>query len=235
MNLTFIKSVFVIFTVTISIISAAYSHAADTDNRVLVLSPGYVKPIEGLGFVPGAQVDGARKVASTISLVQGENIVLIVDPGMAAPGVWDSMLAQLRAKDIKPEDVTHVFISHHHPDHVTHLGLFPNATVVDFWATYKDDVWSDHADNFELAPGIKVVQTPGHTDQDASLFVKTREGIYVFTHLWWTPGYEPKEDPLAEDKHGIAEYRELVLKEADWIVPGHGPLFRNTEKDRQTQ
>ena len=206
----------------------------ESDNRVFVLASGYVQPMEGYGFLPGAQDDGARKVASTISLIQGDGITLIADPGMAAPGVWDGILVKLTAKGVKPEDVTHIFISHHHPDHVTRLGLFPNATLVDFWATYKDDVWSDHPDNYEFAPGVRVVRTPGHTDEDASLLVDTREGTYALTHLWWAPGYEPKEDPLAEDSHDIARSRALILNQADWIVPGHGSLFRNTEKTPKT-
>jgi len=196
-------------------ISGIPAYAEGIDNRVTVLNPGYVQPIEGRGFLPGAQDDGARNVASTISLVQGEDFILVADPGMAAVGVWDAVLAQLKAKDVEPADVTHIFISHHHPDHVTQLGLFPNATLVDFWATYKDDVWSDHPDNYELAPGVKVVRTPGHTDQDASLLVETLEGTYALTHLWWTPGYEPKEDPLAEDSREIVHSRAMILKEAD--------------------
>ena len=213
---------------TLSGTLAQTTYAAD--NRVSVLNSGYVQPIKGRGFLPGAQDDGARKVASTITLVQGRGIILIADPGMAAPGVWNTVLARLQAKGVQPADVTHVFISHHHPDHVTQIGLFPNATLVDFWATYKDDVWTDHPDNYELAPGIKVIRTPGHTDEDATLLVETREGTYALTHLWWRPGYEPKEDPLAEDVHGIVHSREFVLKEADWIVPGHGSLFRNSLK-----
>ena len=102
---------------------------------------------------------------------------------MAAPGVWNQILTQLQSIGVKPEEVTHIFISHHHPDHVTHLGLFPNATLVDLWATYKDDIWSDHPDNYESAPGIKVICTPGHTNEDASLLVETAEGMYALTHL----------------------------------------------------
>lgn len=212
------------------LLSAQPVQAAVLENQVTVLSSGYVKPIEGRGFLPGAQDDGARRVASTVSLVQGENIILIADPGMAAPGTWDVILEQLQAKNVNPKDVTHVFISHHHPDHTTQLGLFPNAIIVDFWATYKDDVWTDHPDNYELAPGIKVVRTPGHTSEDASLLVETSKGTYALTHLWWSPGYKPKKDPLAEDSHASFHSRKMILKKADWIIPGHGPLFKNTKK-----
>ena len=212
------------------IVASGSTYAKNIDNRVSILTSGYVQPLEGRGFLPGAQTDGARKVASTISVVQGPDIVLIVDPGMAAPTVWDNILGTLQSQGITPNDVTHVFISHHHPDHTTHLGLFPHAVVVDFWASYKDDLWEDHPDNYELAPGIKVVRTPGHTYEDASLLVETTEGTYAFTHLWWGPNLEPKEDPLAEDHNGIKKYRQLLLQQADWIVPGHGEGFRNPSR-----
>lgn len=149
---------------------------------------------------------------------------------MAAPGVWNQILTQLQSIGVKPEEVTHIFISHHHPDHVTHLGLFPNVTLVDLWATYKDDIWSDHPDNYELAPGIKVICTPGHTNEDASLLVETAEGTYALTRLWWGPDFQPEKDPLAEDHHGIAKSRELMLHQTDWIVPGHGVTFKNPHR-----
>lgn len=212
------------------VLGSAVANAEKTDNHVSVLTSGYVQPIEGRELIPGARTDGSRKVASTITLVQGKDIILIADPGMAAPGVWDRILNQLHSKGIEPEKVTHVFISHHHPDHVTQLGLFPNATLVDFWATYKDDIWSDHPDNYELAPGIRVIRTPGHTNEDASLLVETEEGTYALTHLWWGPNFYPEEDPLAEDSHGIKKSRELVLGQADWIVPGHGAAFKNPHR-----
>lgn len=225
------KSKILIATATSLLLSTAPAFA---ENTVSILTTGYIQPIEGRGFLPGAQDDGARKVASTVSLVQGDNnFVLIADPGMAAPGIWDGILAELSGRGLAPEDVTHIFISHHHPDHTTQLGLFPNASLVDFWATYKDDIWSDHPNNYDIAPGVTVVRTPGHTDEDASLMVDTAEGIYALTHLWWTPGYEPKEDPLAEDAHGIEHSRKIVSAQADWIVPGHGALFHHDRANRE--
>ena len=211
-------------------VTGVSAYAQNVENRVTVLTAGYVQPIEGRGFLPGAQTDGARKVASTISLVQGPDTVLIVDPGMAAPKVWENIFSTLDSLHIAPTDVTHVFLSHHHPDHATHLGLFPDAVIVDFWASYKDDFWEDHPDNYEIAPGIKVIRTPGHTDEDASLMVETTEGTYAFTHLWWGPNFEPKEDPLAEDPDGLIQSRQHVLQQADWIVPGHGESFLNPRR-----
>ncbi len=214
-----------------NIVTQADNSDSTMNNRVVVLNAGYVQPIEGREFLPGVKDNGARKVASTISLVKAKDLVLITDPGMAAAEEWDNILNKLKEQGVKPEDVTHVFISHHHPDHTTQLGLFTNATLVDFWATYKNDLWEDHPDNFKLAPGVTVVQTPGHTDQDASLIVDTAEGTYALTHLWWSPDFQPAEDPLAENHEGIEKSRALILPKADWIVPGHGEIFKNPKRD----
>ena len=37
------------------------------------------------------------------------------------------------ALGLAADAVTHVFLSHHHPDHTVNIALFPNAEVVDFW------------------------------------------------------------------------------------------------------
>ena len=76
-------------------------------------------------------------------------------------------------------------------------GLFPNATLLDCWATYQRVVgeehhlWEDHPDAYEIVPGITVYRTAGHTFQDASLAVVTFDEAcgtrktVVFTHAWW--------------------------------------------------
>ena len=206
-----------------------FSATAQSGNSVSVLHEGYVSPIEGKTFVPGQSDDGARRVASTISLVRGGETVLVADPGMV--GDFPKVLARLKAEGVAPADVTHVFISHHHPDHTIYVGLFPNAELVDFWGVYKGDHWRDHPDPYELAPGIRVVRTPGHTKEDASLVVETGEGVYVLTHLWWMPGLAPEVDPLAWSQAELEKHRKAMLKIADWIVPGHGKMFKNPAKN----
>lgn len=163
--------------------------SAAPGNRVHLLYEGYVKPIEGRELVPGASDNGARLVASAMGVIKGLSAVVFVDPGF----ITDRSLIvdALQGVRVRPQDVTHVFISHHHPDHTINAALFPNATVVDFWATYKGDVWEDHADGYEIDQGIEVVRTPGHTDEDASLVVDTNLGKVVFTHVWWNENLFP--------------------------------------------
>jgi glyoxylase-like metal-dependent hydrolase (beta-lactamase superfamily II) len=197
-------------------------------NKVTVLTAGYVQAIEGQQLIPGASDNGARRVASTVTLIQSDQAIVIADPGMVTDRAL--ILNPLKKAEVSPQDVTHIFISHHHPDHTVNIALFPNAEVVDFWGRYKGDLWRDHGEGYEMAPGVKVLRTPGHTEEDASLMVETTEGIYVLTHLWWLSDMTPEQDPLAWDQGKLEEGRNKIVAIADWIIPGHGQMFKNPHK-----
>ena len=136
----------------------------------------------------------------------------------------------LKQAGVTPQDVTHIFISHHHPDHTVNMALFPNAEVVDFWGMYKGDMWRDHGDGYEMAQGITVLRTPGHTAEDASLLVETTEGTYALTHCWWFSDMTPDKDPLAWNQAKLDESRHKIVTMADWIIPGHGKMVKNPRK-----
>ena len=100
--------------------------------------------------------------------------------------------------------MTHVFLSHHHPDHTVNIALFPNAEVVDFWARYRDDLWLDHdGDGYRLSPKAQLWLTPGHTEEDATLIVEADDATYALTHLWWHEDRTPAIDPLGADQAAI--------------------------------
>ncbi|MEN1679034.1 MAG: MBL fold metallo-hydrolase [Planctomycetota bacterium] len=206
----------------------AWAAVAPAAVTVHVLVEGYVAPIEGRGFVPGQQDDGARKVASTVVLVKAEGATIVVDPGMVAENA--AIPAALARHGVKPADVTHVFISHHHPDHTVRIGMFPTAKVIDFIGEYEGDVWWDHPNPYTVAPGVRVLRTPGHTKQDATLLVEAEDGVYAMTHLWWSEQSLGQPDPLAEDPAALEKHREQILQLADWIVPGHGKRFANPRR-----
>ena len=167
------------------------------------------------------------RVASSIVLVRDADALIVVDPGMVARR--SLILDPLRVHGVAPEAVTHVFLSHHHPDHTVNIALFPNAEVVDFWARYKDDLWMDHdGDGYRLAPRSQLWLTPGHTEEDATLVVEADDAVYAMTHLWWREDRTPEEDPLAADQASILVHRERVLAVADVVIPGHGGPFRVT-------
>lgn len=162
-------------------------------------------------------------MASTVSLVETEGALIVIDPGMVSS--TSVILDPIRELGHDPDDVTDIVISHHHPDHTINIALFPNARVHDHWAIYKDDVWTARpAEGFAVAPGVSLMETPGHTAQDITTLVTAGDDIIAFTHLWW---YEtaPYDDPLATDADALHVGRARVLEVSTLIVPGHGDPF----------
>ena len=161
-------------------------------------------------------------VASTVSLVRDEGVVVIVDPGMV-PSRAD-ILGPLATLGVSPDDVTDIVLSHHHPDHTVNIALFPEVTVHDHWATYRRDRWTSRpAEGVQLSSGITLWETPGHTPQDITTLVETEDGIAALTHLWV---YESSAGSgLDVDAESVARHRSRVLDVATLIVPGHGPAF----------
>ena len=165
------------------------------------------------------------RCSSSVVLVRDGDALIVADPGMVARR--SLILDPLEALGVAPEAVTHVFLSHHHPDHTINIALFPNAEVVDFWARYRADEWLDHeGDGYHLAPNSQLWLTPGHTEEDATLMVTADDGVYAMTHLWWREDRTPEIDPLAFDQAAIERGRARVLAAADIVIPGHGPAFR---------
>ncbi|SRR6266567_883585 len=169
-------------------------------------------------------------VASTVSFVRDGDVRVIIDPGMVPNPA--AILAPLISLDETATSITDVVFSHHHPDHTLNAALFPNARFHDCWAIYKDDIWQDRpAEGFQLSPAIQLIETPGHTPQDITTLVGTRDGVVAFTHLWWSAD-GPEEDPLATDLAQLHANRRRVLaiRQLRLIVPGHGAPFTPDEK-----
>lgn len=166
-----------------------------------------------------------ERTASSIVLVRDGDALIVVDPGMVARRAL--ILDPLDELGVAPEAVTHVFLSHHHPDHTINVALFPNAEVVDFWARYIDDLWLDMpGDGYRLSPKSELWLTPGHTQEDASLIVEADDAVYAMTHLWWHADRTPELDPFADDQAALEAGRARVLAIADVVIPGHGGPFR---------
>jgi len=167
----------------------------------------------------------APSVAGTVGLVRDADRVIVVDPGMVKSR--SLILDPIERLGISPDDVTHVFVSHHHLDHTVNIALFRNAEIVDFRTVRRDDQVNPHAgEGFQLAPNTTIWVTPGHSPQDASLVVDTAEGRQAFTHLWWRADRTPEVDPYALDQEELARNRRRLLDGVDIVIPGHGAPFR---------
>jgi glyoxylase-like metal-dependent hydrolase (beta-lactamase superfamily II) len=164
-------------------------------------------------------------VAGTVGLVRDGDRVIVVDPGMVRSR--SLIIDPLERFGISPDDVSHVFVSHHHLDHTVNIALFRQAEIVDFRTVRRDDQVNPHSgDGFKLAPNTTVWVTPGHSPQDASLVVDTAEGRQAFTHLWWRADRTPDVDPYSTDPAELARNRQRLLDGVDVVIPGHGAPFR---------
>lgn len=191
-------------------------------SKVTVLIEGYVK-------------DDSERVQGTVTLVQDNGHNIVVDPGMTYDprAIGDA----LKKQGLQPDDIDTVFITHHHPDHTRYMGQFMGARVYDYESIYASDKWLDGGDGYHITPNVKIMHTPGHTRQDATLVVTNVANIkqknpctVAICHLWWHQGKQ--DDPTAEDMKRLNQSRQKVLELADFIVPGHGPMFMNGQKNK---
>jgi glyoxylase-like metal-dependent hydrolase (beta-lactamase superfamily II) len=169
-----------------------------------------------------------ERVASSVTLIRDDDVTVVVDPGMVASR--EKILAPLRELGVDPESVTDVVFSHHHPDHTINAALFGRARVHDFWAIYADDVWTnrlvaEHPDGWSLSESVRLMATPGHSDQDISTLVGTADGLIVCTHVWWTER-GPAADPRGASEADLHASRAKVLAlRPALVIPGHGTAF----------
>jgi glyoxylase-like metal-dependent hydrolase (beta-lactamase superfamily II) len=164
------------------------------------------------------------RVASTVTLIRDGDLIAVVDPGMVADRAH--ILDPIVELGLRPEDVTDVVFSHHHPDHTLNAALFPRARFHDHWAIYTDDHWEDRdADGFALSDSVRLMRTPGHTAEDITTLVETDTGLVAATHLWWHAD-GPEHDPFATDAARLAESRVRLLALGPvLVIPGHGTPF----------
>lgn len=177
-------------------------------------------------LIQGYVQNDGENVQSTVTLVQSNNHNIIVDPGMTQdPRAIENAL---KGHGLTPHDIDTVFITHHHPDHTRYMGLFQGARVYDYESIYASDRWLDG--DGTITPEVKIIKTPGHTDEDATLIVSNVTNIkaknpctVAVCHLWWYEGKD--DDPTAKNMRQLHESRKKVLAMADFIVPGHGKMF----------
>jgi glyoxylase-like metal-dependent hydrolase (beta-lactamase superfamily II) len=163
-----------------------------------------------------------KRSCSTIVLVKDKNLKLIVDPG-TVPNP-DILIKRLKQEKLSPEDIDIVFITHSHMDHYRNIALFPKAKALDYWGYWHKD--ENKKCNGRITNDIKIIKTPGHSYDSTSLVVKTEKGtIIICGDVFWKEDY-PKSDPYAEDRKKLKESRQKILKLADYIIPGHGRMFK---------
>lgn len=194
-----------------------------------VLIDGYAK-----------ETDSGWLATSTTTLIEDGGRRIIVDPGINKK----LLLEKLKDESFSTKDIDMVFMTHYHPDHILLVSLFENATFHDGSTIYENDLETEFDGNI---PGtdIKVIATPGHAHEHASLVFESEEGTVVIAAdvFWWMTNEEQvtdnydllmnKKDPFTKDLDALISSRKKVLEIADVIIPGHGKVFVNKFKGKK--
>lgn len=187
-------------------------------NTVDLVIEGYAKVTES----------GWIATSTTCLITTDSGVKILTDPGANR----ELLLEHLEKMNVQMSDIEYVFLTHLHLDHALLMGIFPKAKIITFEAITDGE-------KGELVPemipntDISLIKTPGHEYAGASLLVPTKEGTVgiVGDVFWWEEGEEQKidlnkKDDFAGDMEILIQSRKEVLKLTDWIVPGHGKMFK---------
>ncbi|MBW2981339.1 MBL fold metallo-hydrolase [Candidatus Woesearchaeota archaeon] len=163
---------------------------------------------------------------STITLIQDKDINMVVDPGTLKDR--QILIDVLKKENLDLEDINFVCITHSHMDHYRNIGMFPNAKALDYYGVWDKDKVHDW--NQKFSENIEIIKTPGHNYDCITLLVNTEKGIIaVVGDVFWKENF-PEYDEYASDIETLKKSRALVLKKADFIIPGHGDIYEAAQK-----
>jgi glyoxylase-like metal-dependent hydrolase (beta-lactamase superfamily II) len=191
--------------------------------KIKVLIEGYVK-----------EDDGAELASSSVTLLQENGLNIIVDPGMDRP----LLLQKLKDEGLTPQKINYVVLTHTHLDHCLLAGIFENAKIVDNDSIYSFEGSISSHEGKVPETDIEIIATPGHDQFHCAVAANTEEFgkvAVVGDVFWWRTGEEQKtntealiahKDPYMKNEEQLARSRKKVLEIADYIVPGHGKMFK---------
>ncbi|HDS11707.1 MAG TPA: MBL fold metallo-hydrolase, partial [Candidatus Wirthbacteria bacterium] len=176
------------------------------------------------------QLPNGWQASSTVVYIESNGLRIIADPGFDRA----SLLKALERARIQIKNIDYVFLTHGHPDHSLLAGIFENATILDELYCYHQDLIFAHNG---LVPhtDLQIIRTPGHMEEHCSLLVPTLDGTYAIAgDVFWWPDNEaqivdinkPDFDPEHLDQAKLTKSRQTLLSGADYIIPGHGELFK---------
>jgi glyoxylase-like metal-dependent hydrolase (beta-lactamase superfamily II) len=161
------------------------------------------------------------------------------------------LLAALAAAGAHPDEITTVLLTHLHYDHAGNNQLFPKArffvqreelryalapTTFDATAYFAPSLGltPDYLGtkfelldgDAEIADGIRVITTPGHTPGHQSVIVNTAGGRYCVAGdaVMWYENMEKRIPPgIHTSMIDCMGSLERIAREADHVLPSHEP------------
>lgn len=165
------------------------------------------------------------QTGSNVVLIRDSKKNILVDTG--SPGEDKKIITALKKEKLKPKDIDIVIITHPHADHIGNNFLFKDALFIDSLGEFRGDKFLLAKAERKITKNIRITKTPGHALEDISIIVNNTESgiIAVIGDLFWQGG----DNKLiqVESQKNLAASRKKILKIADWIIPGHGKMFKN--------
>jgi len=178
--------------------------------------------------------DSTEFASSTTTLIQEVDLNIIVDPGMNR----ELLLEALRKENLSPDEINYVILTHYHLDHSLLAGVFEKAKILDDGDIYSWDGKIESHGGKVPGTDIKIIKTPGHDMFHCSVLVPTEDfGKIVIAGdiFWWRDNEKQKtdkeslinhKDPYVKNEEALINSRKKVLDIADYIIPGHGKMFK---------
>lgn len=168
------------------------------------------------------------KASSTVTLVKDGPANILVDTGNHE--IEKKLISALKKEGLKPTDINYVIITHHHADHVANKHLFRSAIFTDWLTSYKKDKFVVDYDILAkgkniISPNVYLIPTPGHSDDACSVIVNTTKGIMAVSGDLFVTKQVEKNIYVTDKKEYIKSAKKIIAL-ADYIVPGHGTMFK---------
>ena len=183
----------------------------------------------------------------TVTLVRARNNTLVdVGPAGRATLLRDS----LNQAGLGVEDINMVILTHAHWDHCQNIDMFPNARILIhpkeleyaaspnrpdlataryFVNTLQGRDVEQVVEGAEIEPGIKILETPGHTRGHISVLVDTPEGQVAISGdalPWARSVFTGMPMIIFWDEGEAADSVKKLLGASKIFYPGHDRAFR---------
>ena len=167
---------------------------------------------------------------SSVTLILASSKKIVVDTGLEDEA--EHILGQLAELGISPEEVDLVINTHDHLDHCGNNCLFTRAQVLSGKVGSKGKGGLKEGD--VVAPGVWIMETPGHTLDSISVVCESSRRIVVAgdalplmgNYLKWVP---PR---LHVDRDLSMKSMARIVEVAELVFPGHDLPFLVRERMR---